>query len=289
VSYTERGIHAIDYAGLGAIGAYLLDCRDGGLQPRTILLKHNRLTTMQAAIGVELVAAGEADLNRWWRRLATADLAQNTRGIYLSHARTFYSWAVLESLVPCDPTARIRAPRRRRGVPRDVDPARVLGLLGRLSGQHWYMVALMLHCGLRCAEVAPVRPERDLVERGAGHVLHVMGKGGNARWVSVPAGLAKALAVAPPGYLFPSARNPSGHVLADWVSRTVADVLRGGGIDATAHQLRHTNATTIWRKTHDLLALQQHLGHATVATVTVYARTEGLSPGVADHLFDPAA
>jgi site-specific recombinase XerD len=285
-----RRVFEIKYAELGLVGQYLLDCRDRGMRPRTILLKLQRLQAMEALMGCPLADAGEPDVRRWWRRLASRHLTNNSRGVYLSHARAFYAWAVLENELPADPTRRIRPPIRRRGMPRGLDPVKVVDLLERLSGAQWYMISLALWCGMRVEEIAQVDPGRDLIDRGEGQwVLHVHGKGGNERVVTVPEHLARALAAAGDGYLFPSKHNPLGRVDAEHVSREGAATLRAGGIAGTMHQLRHTHATALFQRTHDLVLVQQQLGHRSVSSTQIYAQTAGLDPGVLAHLFPTAA
>lgn len=280
----DRAVYSIPYADLGVLGTYLLECRDRGMSARTVILKWQRLTAMRDVLGMPLEMADESDARRWWRSIAARRLANSTRGTYLAHARAFYLWAVLENHSHADPTRRIRAPLRRHGVPRDIDPGRVLALLDRIDGPAWYMISLGLWCGLRCGEIAQVMPSRDLVERSPGRwVLHVRGKGGHARQVSVPAQLAAAMLTrARRGWLFP---NADSHVLAGQVSRYGAQTLRAGGIPATMHQLRHTHATALYQATRDPYAVQRQLGHASVATSQVYTRAAALDPGVVEHLF----
>jgi integrase len=69
----------------------------------------------------------------------------------------------------------------------------------------------------------------------------------------------------------------------------VSSSLRGGDVDATAHQLRHTNATQVYLETRDPLLLQGHLGHRTLATVQVYARAAGLASDLVEGLFGGGA
>jgi len=145
-------------------------------------------------------------------------------------------------------------------------------------------MCLMLWGGLRCAEVAETRGQ-DVVTRGEGeHVLKVRGKGGRERVVKLPAWLADAIRSRGPGWTFRSTRH-DGPVAPGTVGRWVATSLRAGGCDATAHQLRHTNATQLWMAHPDALALQGHLGHSTLATVQVYARSAGMSSSLVSGLF----
>jgi integrase/recombinase XerC len=266
-------IATIPYQELGAIGDYLMDCSAAGLQPRTILLKHERLTAMSNRLG-PLLEVGEDDIRSWWRGLHRRSLSGRTRAVYLSHARAFYAWAITEGLIEHDPTRKLRSPKQRQSTPRDLDPRAVQDLLTRVEDPAKIMIRLMLHAGLRCAEVAAVHPDRDLVRRGERYVLIVHGKGGNTRAVHLPAELALELAAARGGWLLPGPDARS-HVSADTVSRRVSAALRAGGVEGTAHRLRHTYATALYERTRSSLVVQQQLGHRSLATTQTYVQAAG--------------
>lgn len=284
----ETRVFTLDYAELGAIGDHLLAARDAGLRPRTILLRHQRLVAVQDRIGRPLIDAGEEDLRGWWRTLGSRRLANATRATYLSHVRAFYRWALLEHRIDVDPTQRILPPKRPRRLPRDVSPAQVLLALAVMDPRPRMMLSLALWGGLRCAEIAAVHPARDLVTRADGRrVLHVTGKGGAERHVTLPLPLVEELlALAGDGWAFPLRGEPSRHVSPGWVSEHGAQRLRDAGIAATVHQLRHTFATALLAATGgNLPQVAGALGHASVATAEVYARAAALDPALIDQLF----
>lgn len=290
----ERIVTTLDYDGLGLLGDYLLWCRDRGMRPRTIVLKRDVLGRVAADLApADLVEATERDVRAWWRKLAQRQLADSTRGVYLSHVRAFYRWAMLEDLREDDPTRRIQRPMVRRGQPRDVDPGGLVEAMGKLSGRAWLAVALMALCGLRCAEAAAVRPEHLRGDGQGGYLLRVVGKGGHVRSVPVPVRVAQALLIQEPGV--PVFANITGRAWTpDYMSHFVAVQLRTAGLDASAHRLRHTYATMLYRLTRDVLGVQRALGHASAATTQVYARSDvtDLAPSVEllwHRLASPAA
>jgi integrase/recombinase XerD len=279
VTRPASAINDIPYADLGALGDYLLDCRDTGLRPRTIIEKWTRIRSVEAYLGRTLVDATEADVRRWWRSLAYLKITNSTRATYLSHVRSYSTWLTEQDHRVDDPTRRIKTPKRPRRVPRDVDPHQVIRIYGKLDpdkSARW-AVELMLWCGVRCAEAAGIDPHRDLVDRPNGTVLRVTGKGGHERVVDVPDDLAARLRARPPGWLFP--RRWTGgeeHVAPERIGTIVSEALRSGGLDATAVQLRHTNATHLLDATGgDVVAVQEHLGHASVNSTQVYVRDMG--------------
>ena len=281
----DEAVSRIPYGELGAIGEYLLACRDDGLRPRTIVIKYQRLRAAEGIVG-DLLAAGEDQVATWWRHLAQSGVSNRTRATYLSHLNAFYAWAVLHRRIEASPTRRVRRPRSPHGLPRDLDPRPVLGALEQLAGADALMVGLALWCGLRCAEIARIRPCRDVIVRQDGRpVLRVTGKGGHTRMVSLPGRLTTQLAEAGTGWALPARHDARRHVSADWVSRRGAAVLRAAGIPATMHQLRHTHATVLLQATRDLSQVAHQLGHANVASAQIYARARPLDPTVVEGMF----
>jgi len=60
------------------------------------------------------------------------------------------------------------------------------------------------------------------------------------------------------------------------VQRRFAIWLERAGVrgPATVHSLRHRFAIRLYRKTSDLLLVQQALGHRSIASTTIYARAD---------------
>jgi len=55
------------------------------------------------------------------------------------------------------------------------------------------------------------------------------------------------------------------------VSHQINRYLRRIGVPGSAHALRHTFATRLYRTTRDLVLTQRLLGHSSVATTQIYA------------------
>lgn len=154
----------------------------------------------------------------------------------------------------------VPAARVPRGVPRPVDDRTIRHALAHCDERTALMVELMAYGGLRRGEVAAVRGEHV-----DGYWLTVEGKGGHTRVVPLPPHLAARIRRRGPGWTFPGAVE--GHLSARWVGTLVArDLPRG----MTAHQLRHRYATTVYKSSHDIRAVQTLLGHARLDTTMVY-------------------
>lgn len=165
----------------------------------------------------------------------------------------------------------IPAARVPRGVPRPVPDEVIRAALARADERTTLIVELMAYGGLRRGEVATVRGEHV-----NGSWLEVHGKGGHSRLVPLPPHLAARIQRHGNGWLFPGQKN--GHLSARWVGRLVANVLPDG---MTGHQLRHRYATTVYRSSHDIRAVQTLLGHARLDTTMVYTAVDNDSAAAA--------
>jgi integrase len=127
------------------------------------------------------------------------------------------------------------------------------------------MALLAGEAGLRRAEVAVVHCN-DLLRDDAGWSLIVHGKGGKQRVVPLTDRLAAEIRTyAPRGYLFPG--RIDGHVSPSWVGTVISNLMPPGW---TMHKLRHRFATRGYAGTRNLRAVQEALGHASVATTQRY-------------------
>lgn len=152
-------------------------------------------------------------------------------------------------------------------------------LLASAPPRELLMIRLAGEGGLRRQEIAKVQRD-DVIWDGDGYSLIVHGKGNKQRIVPINDGLATVLQRGPgewvpedadTGYVFPST-DRWGNVIAkhmspDRVGRVISALMPKGW---TAHKLRHRYATRGFAVTHNLRAVQEALGHASVATTQRY-------------------
>ncbi|MES2294355.1 MAG: tyrosine-type recombinase/integrase [Pseudomonadota bacterium] len=75
------------------------------------------------------------------------------------------------------------------------------------------------------------------------------------------------------GYLFPSKRYPNHHLSTRQYARIVDSWVRDAGLEVSlygTHTLRRTKATILYRKTGNLRAVQQLLGHKSIENTVRY-------------------
>src|SRR5205085_474164 len=112
-------------------------------------------------------------------------LSQASRRAYSDHLRSFYRYLCEEGLREDDPTERLPRFRGVRGIPRPIAEADLRLALDAATPRMYAWLLLMCMAGLRCMEVAGLRP-RDVVTGQNGALLRLREtKGGHP--ATVPA------------------------------------------------------------------------------------------------------
>lgn len=184
---------------------------------------------------------------------------------------SFYEWCIAQELATdnvaeCLPKVRDSAP-----CPRPAPDWIWTELLEQATPRERLMALLAGEAGLRRSEVA-LSHRDDLFDDGIGSALIVHGKGGKQRIVPVTDRLASAIrAHCNRGYLFPGQivepGQTDGHISAHYVGKLIGDLMPDGW---SMHKLRHRYATRGYAGTGNLRAVQEALGHASVATTQRY-------------------
>jgi len=136
------------------------------------------------------------------------------------------------------------------------------------------IMSLMLHCGLRLAEVINLRTGSINLTKGKLRVLS--GKGSKDRDLAIPDYLIELLGSwrkkRPGGYFFFSTLK--GKKLSDrYIQQMVGRYAHKAGINnkkISPHVLRHSYATQYYKQTKDIETLRRILGHTDISTTTIY-------------------
>jgi len=253
--------------------------------------------------GSALDAAGETDLNAYFaaRHGGTRATTANRR---LTVFRRYYRWALREQRISADPTLRLLAARQALRVPKTMTEAQVEALLAApdtataLGLRDRSMLELMYASGLRVSELVTLKAWH--VDSGA-HVLRITGKGSKERLV--PFGevagqwLQRYLAEGRPDILgglasedlFVTSRGlKAGQAMSRvmfWSLVKRYALQAGIHTPISPHTLRHAFATHLLNHGADLRVVQMLLGHADIATTTIYTHVarERLKSIVARH------
>lgn len=228
-------------------------------------------------------------LRRWLGEQSNAGLARSTLARRAATARSFTAWALREEIITVDPSLRLKAPQREKKLPAVLQQQQVQRLLDELivaaqtrdpvAIRDLAIVELLYATGIRVGELAGLDVADINRER---RTLKVLGKGNKER--TVPFGV------------------PSDRALGDWLDFGRGTLLkpgagaalflgkRGGRIDQRAvrtvidrllqamgdtsatgpHTLRHSAATHLLDGGADLRAVQEILGHTSLATTQLY-------------------
>ena len=228
-------------------------------------------------------------LRRWLGAQSQSGAARATLARRSATIRAFTAWALREEHLDADPALRLKAPKRERSLPGVLQASQLERLLKDLevcaadgdpmAVRNRAIVELLYATGVRVGELAGLDMDDLDPDR---RTLRVIGKGNKER--TVPYGVPSALAV------------------DDWLRRgrplMVKDTsgpalflgLRGGRVDqrqvrsvvhglfeamgdtsaSGPHALRHSAATHLLDGGADLRAVQEILGHSSLATTQIY-------------------
>lgn len=259
---------------------------------------------VEAAQGRPLAALDSATLRRALAQRHAAGASPRSLARLLSCWRSFYAWLTTREPIPANPADGLRAPKAPRSLPKAMSVEQTVALLEQApaptpdSGEALQsacdraMFELLYSSGLRLGELVGLDATwtQTATHRSAGWLdlaereVHVLGKGGKRR--SVPVGekavqaLALWLAVRPQlarngePALFVGTRGA--RIAPRMVQTRLAAWARRAGVPVHVHphMLRHSFASHVLQSAQDLRAVQEMLGHASIATTQIYTRLD---------------
>ena len=226
---------------------------------------------------VDLVA-----LRRYVATLRARGAAKSSTARRVAAIRSFFRFLCRDGYLQANPAATLIAPRREQRLPIFLGVPDVTRLIEAPAGDDLAslrdraILELLYSTGIRVSELVGLRPQDvDLI----GGVAKVAGKGKRERLVPVGAPAVQALhrylearggrhRMGDPIFL-----NRAGGRLTDRsVRRILAKYLQQAAVQrhVSPHTLRHSFATHLLDRGADLRAVQELLGHATLATTQVY-------------------
>ena len=236
------------------------------------------------AQGRPIATSSETDLLAYiaHRHAATRASTANRR---LTVFKRFFRWALREHLVPEDASLRLGSARMPMRLPKLLSEAQVEALLAApdvdtpLGLRDRAMLELMYASGLRVSELVDLLSVRLSLNDG---VLRVVGKGSKERLVPfggeaqdwIERYLAQAREVILAGQrsdaLFVTGRGGAMTRQMFWALVKRHALGAGIRVPLSPHTLRHAFATHLLNHGADLRAVQLLLGHADIATTTIY-------------------
>lgn len=246
------------------------------------------VSLLDHAVRMGVATPAELDLTvlrSWLAKQRTFGAARSTIARRAASARTFSAWAHRTGLLTADVAAPLASPRPHRELPTVLRPDQATTLIETPaedttpeSLRDRLLLELLYATGVRISELCGL----DLadVDRGR-RVIRVLGKGRRERTVpyGVPAerALDEWLRLGRPELLGPAGGQAlllgarGGRLHPTMARRIVGDRARAAGVPAvTPHGLRHSAATHLLEGGADLRAVQELLGHSSLATTQIY-------------------
>lgn len=237
-----------------------------------------------------------ADIKAYERYLAASDYKPGTRAQYLRAVKHFFKWTAAEGLYPniADNIkgAKVRNDTHKKDALGREDVPAIAETIERETEQGKRLYALYLLCisdGLRMIEISRANIG-DIKTIGGRTYLYVQGKGHDEKDAPVllPAEVKKALdeylaartdkpTAKSPLFVSTSNRSKGERIAPTTISTMIKNMLRAAGFDSdrlTAHSLRHTSGTGVYKATHNIYLTQQHQRHCDPATTEIYVHAE---------------
>lgn len=233
--------------------------------------------------GRKLDRVRPGDVLSYLRRLRRDGRAEATLGRRFACLRTYFRFLVAEGHVAKDPTLALDAPRKWRTLPKVPTKEEVEALLGVMPDtvrgrRDRALFELLYATGARVGEILGAKRQDYHADL---QVLKLHGKGGKQRVVPVGKHARQALAIfhneTPARTDEPLIGSLRGRPLTrDRVLRMLKEYAAQAGVRPapTPHGFRHAFATHMLEGNADIRAVQELLGHASVATTQLYTHVE---------------
>ena len=226
-------------------------------------------------------------IRRFIAQLHARGLGGRSLARMLSAWRGFYRWLGLRGEVTVNPVEGVRAPKSAKGLPKVLSPDEANRLLDVASDEvleirDQAMFELFYSSGLRLAELAAL--DLDCLDDLLVGEVRVLGKRSKLRLVPVGSQARAAVGVwakrraemAGPEQtaLFVGQRGGRIHprVIEERLKRRA--LAQGLPTSVHPHMLRHSFASHLLQSSGDLRAVQEMLGHASIASTQVYTHLD---------------
>ncbi len=259
-----------------------------------------RLERFAAASGVALQQAAPHHLRGFVVQLRSQGLAPRSIAIALAAWRGLYRWWGRQGVVAANPVDGLRPPKAPKPLPKALGVQQAVALAAHpglagdgvqaaaLAARDHAIGELLYGAGLRIGELLGLDVQGGPAAAGwvdlADATAHVLGKGRKRR--SVPVGGAAlaalqawlehrpALAASGEPALFVSQRGT--RLSPNQLRLRLARQAQEAGLPTKVHphMLRHSYASHLLQSSGDLRAVQELLGHASIATTQVYTKLD---------------
>ena len=263
-----------------------LECGNAGNTVEAYMRDFGHLARFMTEQGLAPEAVGRDDIRHLIKAVAETGVSPNTQRRMIAGWRRFYKMLIVEDRMKDSPADLIELPMRPRHLP-DVLTDEEVGILQAAfdlsrpdDARNYVIVEILYGCGLRGSELVELKLSNIYAEE---LYLQVIGKGDKERWVPVNAHAMDLLLQyihtirshqsVKPGEERIVFLNRRGHRLTrQMVFIMLRRAAAAAGITKTIgpHSLRHSFATELVEHGADLRAVQEMLGHESIATTEIY-------------------
>ena len=272
----------------GAIERYLAHLRnERRLSPHTLSAYRRDADLLVALCGDRpLERLAGADIRRFVSTLHGRGLSPRSLARVLSSWRGLYDWLARGRAVASNPCLGVRAPKAAKRLPQTLSPDEAVALVSfedasPLGRRDRALFELAYSSGLRVSELTGL--DLESIDGATGEA-RVLGKGSRTRIVpvgrpalaAIAAWLPERARLARPGeaalFVGTSGRRLAPREVQRRIKRWAAAA--GLAVDVHPHMLRHSFASHVLQSSGDLRAVQEMLGHASIASTQVYTHLD---------------
>jgi integrase/recombinase XerC len=271
-----------------ALERYLTHLRTGRRLSANTLEAYARDGALLASLcgGREAASLTAHDIRRFIATLHGKGQSPRSLARILSSWRGFFEWLARRREVAANPCAGVKPPKAAKTLPATLSPDEAVRLVAiddasDLGLRDRALFELAYSCGLRVSELTGLDVEG--LDARSGEV-RVTGKGSKTRIVPVGEHALRALAaymevrgrLAKPGEKALFVGSSGKRVSVRDVQRRIKRWAAAAGLDADVHphMLRHSFASHVLQSSGDLRAVQEMLGHASIASTQVYTHLD---------------
>ncbi len=271
-----------------ALDRYLRHLRTGRRLAAHTLSAYTRDGALLTALagGRALDSLDAQDIRRFIATLHSKGQAPRSLARILSCWRGFFDWLARQREIASNPCSAVKAPRAPRHLPEVLSPDDAVRLVSfdddsDLGHRDRALFELAYSCGLRVSELTGL--DLDSIDAATGEA-RVLGKGSKTRIVPVGGPALEALAawlplrakLAAPAQAALFVTRAGSRLTPREVQRRIKRwaALAGLEVDVHPHMLRHSFASHVLQSSGDLRAVQEMLGHASIASTQVYTHLD---------------
>lgn len=262
----------------------------------------DKLLAFLSSAGIAPQRATLDDLRRFAAGLHDVGILPRSQARILSGVRAFYRFLLLDGVLQDDPSELLESPKLGTHLPEvltveEIDRLEAAIDLSRREGhRNLAIIEVLYSCGLRVSELCDLKLSNLYLDEG---FLRVMGKGSKERLVPIGGKAIRDLRnyfcdrnlwTIPPeyaDYVFITVRRRIKNIGRIMVFHLIKDLAVRAGINKviSPHTLRHSFATHLLEGGADLRAIQEMLGHESIATTEIYTHIDRsrLRQEIIDH------